>query len=370
MSTQFADNPWPDADPGKIIFILDVANSFEQELLQQWLAGHNPGSGVPVTVALSLSGDQSHLDSRALVGKLQVHADTVLAPLRVTWLPSQAAIDSGPRLRDFLFGDPRRPSPKRARRILQDTPEQVHFIAAAPGSIEELQEAFAQLQHAGAEEPRDKFAAFVARRASIILDLSERRLQGGRYKVPRYVAESLLTSRAYLSGLEELARSEGESLDKVLNACRAYIKEMVSIPRTFWIDVNARFNQFVLGLGYEDEIVCDVEAVEKMRKMVRESPAMLLWTHKTYLDGMVVPKVLYDHDFPLPHMFGGANMSFVGLGFLLRRSGAIFIRRSFKDNPAYKLTLRHFLGYLMEKRVPMTWAFEGTRSRMGKLMPP
>jgi glycerol-3-phosphate O-acyltransferase len=107
-----------------------------------------------------------------------------------------------------------------------------------------------------------------------------------------------------------------------------------------------------------------------MRQVVRENPSMLLWTHKTYLDGMVVPKVLYDNDFPMPHMFGGANMNFPGLGFLLHRAGAIFIKRSFQDNELYKTTLRHYIGYLMEKRFPMNWAFEGTRSRMGKLMPP
>jgi glycerol-3-phosphate O-acyltransferase len=69
-------------------------------------------------------------------------------------------------------------------------------------------------------------------------------------------------------------------------------------------------------------------------------------------------------------MFGGANMNFPGLGFLLHRAGAIFIKRSFQDNELYKTTLRHYIGYLMEKRFPMNWAFEGTRSRMGKLMPP
>ena len=72
----------------------------------------------------------------------------------------------------------------------------------------------------------------------------------------------------------------------------------------------------------------------------------------------------------MPHMFGGANMNFPGLGFLLHRAGAIFIKRSFQDNELYKTTLRHYIGYLMEKRFPMNWAFEGTRSRMGKLMPP
>ncbi len=149
-----------------------------------------------------------------------------------------------------------------------------------------------------------------------------------------------------------------------------YMDEMVSRPSTFWLDVYAKFNKFCLGLGYEEEIVCDKAAVEKMRQLVREHPAMLLWTHKTYLDGMVLPKLLYDNDFPMPHMFGGANLNFPGLGFLLHRAGAIFIRRSFQDNELYKITLRHYVGYLMEKRFPMNWAFEGTRSRLGKLMPP
>ena len=54
----------------------------------------------------------------------------------------------------------------------------------------------------------------------------------------------------------------------------------------------------------------------------------------------------------------------------MRNSGVIFIRRSFTDNPVYKLTLRHYISYLLRKRFPMAWAFEGTRSRLGKLMPP
>ena len=72
----------------------------------------------------------------------------------------------------------------------------------------------------------------------------------------------------------------------------------------------------------------------------------------------------------MPHFFGGANLNVPVLGFLLRRAGGIFIRRSFQDNEIYKLSLKQYIGYLMEKRFPMTWSFEGTRSRLGKLMPP
>ena len=78
----------------------------------------------------------------------------------------------------------------------------------------------------------------------------------------------------------------------------------------------------------------------------------------------------FSNDFPAPHILGGVNMAFGGLGFLARRAGAIFIRRSFQDNPLYKFILRSYIGYLLEKRFPLTWAFEGTRSRVGKLMPP
>jgi glycerol-3-phosphate O-acyltransferase len=96
----------------------------------------------------------------------------------------------------------------------------------------------------------------------------------------------------------------------------------------------------------------------------------LLWTHKTYIDGFVVPKLLFDNNFPIPHFFAGANLNIPLLGFLGRRAGGIFIKRSFADNPVYKAALRQYIGYLMEKRFPLTWSFEGTRSRLGKLMPP
>src|SRR3546814_11025325 len=58
------------------------------------------------------------------------------------------------------------------------------------------------------------------------------------------------------------------------------------------------------------------------------------------------------------------------MGEFFRRSGMIFVRRSFQDQPVYKLVLRHYIAWLLAKRFPLSWAFEGTRSRLGKLMPP
>jgi glycerol-3-phosphate O-acyltransferase len=125
-----------------------------------------------------------------------------------------------------------------------------------------------------------------------------------------------------------------------------------------------------MSLSYNGEVVHRAEDLDRLRHIVQSHPAMLLFTHKTYIDSIALTSTLFENDFPMVHIFAGINMSFAGLGLLMRRSGGIFIRRKFQDKPLYKIVLRHYIGYLMEKRFPMTWAFEGTRSRTGKLMPP
>jgi glycerol-3-phosphate O-acyltransferase len=367
-------NPWPAREGQKVLFILDARNSFEQDILQQWIHHHTSSGSEEFhapQVCMNLGDDRGGIDSAQLVMALALPGDTLVAPLRVAWQPSEESINSGPRLRDLVFGDPRHPSARRGRRILEQSPERMHLLAGLPDTVSNLQVRFRQ--HHNIEEgeaQQGEFAQFVARQAAVVLDMAERKLQGGRYKVPRHVAASLLASPEFNGAVNRLARETGTEREDLLKEAGEYMDELVSVPSTFWLDFYAKFNDFCLGLGYEKNIVYDKTAVENMRRIVRDHPAMLLWTHKTYLDGMVVPKVMYENDFPMPHMFGGANMNFPGLGFLLHRAGGIFIKRSFQDNELYKITLRHYIGYLMEKRFPMNWAFEGTRSRLGKLMPP
>ena len=374
LRPKFQVDPWPDSPNENVLFLLDASNSFEEELLTQWVA-HHRGEHSAVQqhmLAIDLGDDRKGIDSCALLDRLGMDLpdDAVIAPLRIAWLPSESSINSGPRIRDFLLGDPRRPGPKKGQKIINRFPSRMQLLVGAPDTLGNLSGRYEHKYGISTAAARESFAKFVARQAAIVLDIAERRLQGGRYKVPRYVAESLKANRAYNEALDALSAEEGKSKTELLKTASEYMKELISIPSTFWLDVWAKFNNFCLGLGYESELVYDQQSVENLRKVVRDHHSMLHWTHKTYLDGMVVPKVLYDNDFPMPHMFGGANLNFPGLGFLVHRSGGIFIKRSFQDNELYKITLRQFIGYLMEKRFPMNWSFEGTRSRMGKLMPP
>lgn len=372
LSVHFSrGSAWPAGSAGTVVFILDADNGLEQDLLRQWISHGAPApNGDSRQVTLSLADDRKGIDPRELGTHMDLDDDTVVAPLRVAWTLSRAELDAGPRLRDLVLGDPRQPSARRARKLLAREPGRMHLIAGTPDRLGNLRQRYRHKYRREPGEDLSAFAVFVARQAAIVLDIAERRLQGSRYKVPRYVAESLRANRSYNEAVEALAAEEGKSKADLMKEAALYMKEMISTPSTFWLDVYARFNNFCLGLGYEDRIVYDPQAVQEMRKVVHDHPTLLLWTHKTYLDGMVVPKVLYDNDFPMPHMFGGANINFAGIGYMIHRAGGIFIKRSFRDNTLYKLTLRHYIGYLMEKRFPMNWSFEGTRSRLGKLMPP
>ena len=369
LADKLAQSPWPSSTQ-RLIFLLDTENPVEQRILKDWIEQHRPPEANYEVVQVPLWDDRKPLVIRPLLAAIQADDNVTVAPLRVCWTPSDEAIAAGPRLIDLLRGTERRPGTLRAKTIIRRSPERTHLVAGAPGTTYEMAQRFQAKYDLKASEHSEEFAVFVARQAAIVLDMAERKLQGGRYKVPRYIAQGLRNNREFKARLYAIAEEKGVTRTDVIREVNEYFKEMISIPTSFWLDVWIKFCNFCLGLGYEPKLNYSQEDLERIRNVVRDHPSALLWTHKTYIDGFVVPKILFDNNFPVPHFFGGANLNIPLLGFLVRRAGGIFIKRSFTDNEVYKATLRQYIGYLMEKRFPLTWSFEGTRSRLGKLMPP
>ena len=363
------DSPWPD-DDRPITFLLDAGSSLERQLLVDWIETHRPPGAEAKVVHLSLGDDRKPLEVTPLLNAIASGSDTLVAPLRVAWTPSDRAYAAGPRLIDLLQGPERRPGPLRARYILRRHPERVHLVRGSPDGTGTMAQRFSGKYNLDTQGHGEAFAIFVARQAAIVLDATERKLQGGRYKVPRYIAQSLRCNQTLKDQLFAIASERGEPRTEVIEEANEYFSEMISIPTSFWLDVWIKFSNFCLGLGYERQLNYDPEDLERVRTIVRNHPSALLWTHKTYIDGFVVPKLLFDNNFPVPHFFAGANLNIPVMGRLVKRAGGVFIKRTFADNPVYKAALRHYIGYLMEKRFPLTWSFEGTRSRLGKLMPP
>jgi glycerol-3-phosphate O-acyltransferase len=366
-----AINPWQEVFSEKVLFIVDADHQIEEQILLDWLQETKAVAefkGASIQVVVQIAHDPENVDAAELQSALEVSDDTLLVPVRVVWKTALDRINDKPRLRDLLSGNPRRPNKSKAKRILNSDPSRAVCIAGKPATLLELRTRYdARQQHAAVD--RD-LADYIAGQAALALEVAERRLRGSRYKVPRQVSKQIRASERYKQGLLEIEKETGESEAQLRDRAMPIFKELVAIPHNFWQDVMAGFNRKVISLGYENQLVVDQERLMRFRQIVREHPTALLWTHKTHMDGLTIQSVLFENDFPTPHIMGGINMAFAGLGFLARRSGAIFIQRSFQNNLLYKLVLRNYLAYLLEKRFPLTWSFEGTRSRVGKLMPP
>jgi glycerol-3-phosphate O-acyltransferase len=368
MTTQ----PWQSLKSSeRVIVVLDAAHGVEQQELERFLRSaiqeHDISAELHECV-LPIVRDRENIPSRALLPLLELPGDTPVVPLRVVWRSSLEKMSTRPRARDLLFGNPRRPGASRARRILRQHPSRAVPVVGEPASLDQLCTRLRQLQ--GEDVGKAELASFIAAQAGLALDVAERRLQGSRYKVPRGVANTLLASTKFRTALEQVSAQTGRAMDDLYRESEEVMRELISRPQPFWLDVMAQLNHWVMRLGYDADVEIDREGLERVRQWSREYPTALLWTHKTHVDGFAVNSMCFDNDFPAPHILGGVNMAFAGLGFLARRAGAIFIRRSFQDDPLYKTVLRQYIGYLMEKRFPLSWAFEGTRSRVGKLMPP
>ena len=181
----------------------------------------------------------------------------------------------------------------------------------------------------------------------------------------------ILTSDVFLTALEQLAEESRTPLCELQDYAKRCLAELAVRPKEQYLDWSARLARFMVTRSYDRTIDVNVESLERLRDLGRTRPLVFLWSHKSHLDSFVFLRTLYEADFrPQPLSFAGINMNFAGFGKLARNAGAIFLRRSFRDDAVYRLVLQHYIDYLVHQRVHLSWSIEGTRSRTGKLMPP
>ena len=293
--------------------------------------------------------------------------DTALVPVRVAWLPEEHSGRRAARLADMLPGrDPYRPSERQQQRILARQPGRARVLVGEPAAIGALRRRWAE--DTGGEDP-DDFGAYVARRATLTLDWAEYRLRGPRYKTPSLVKEEILASRRFRAGLDRVRRGPDQDPPS-LEEAGEILDELAAGWSRRLIDVLPTVGRLIFQRGFDPQIDYDESQVERLRAALARNPGIMLWSHRSNLDNLVLTAAMQEQGLPPAHVFGGINMAFGPMGALLRRAGVIFIRRSTGDDPLYKYVLREYVGYVLEKRFNLSWSIEGTRSRTGKMLPP
>eukprot|EP01114_Cavostelium_apophysatum_P020927 TRINITY_DN7157_c0_g1_i1.p1 TRINITY_DN7157_c0_g1~~TRINITY_DN7157_c0_g1_i1.p1 ORF type:complete len:731 (+),score=200.79 TRINITY_DN7157_c0_g1_i1:88-2280(+) len=97
---------------------------------------------------------------------------------------------------------------------------------------------------------------------------------------------------------------------------------------------------------------------------------VLLPTHKSHVDYLVMSYLFLMCDLSLPFIAAGDNLMMPIVGEMLRSSGAFFIRRKFDDDKLYRAIFDSYIRTILMKGYNMEFFIEGGRSRTGKLLPP
>ena len=233
-------------------------------------------------------------------------------------------------------------------------------MAGEPATVGELRDRLTE--RGGGSLPE-----FVRLRATLALQRAERSVIGQQYKIPQLVYEEITDSARYRSGVEELADQLELPPEDVDRRARRYLQEMVASQSRRAIDAWAQLGAY-FSRAYKIDLARP--GLDQVRRLGQRHSLVFLPSHRSYLDPLVLRPALLRSGFPPNHVLGGINLSFWPLGPLARRSGFVFIRRSFASNEIYKWALREYLGYLLRKRFNLEWYIEGGRSRTGKLRPP
>ena len=170
--------------------------------------------------------------------------------------------------------------------------------------------------------------------------------------------------------ISELASASGRAVHDVTIELDADLKEMVATHGGPAGDVFLHVARLFDRTAYRGRIQVDPDQVRTLQDLNRRHPVALLPSHRSYIDPVVLASVLQRAQLPPTYKLGGINVSFWPMGPMGRRAGLIFIRRSFRDDPVYKLALREYVGWLAEHRQNLEWYIEGGRTRTGKLRDP
>uniref|UniRef100_A0A665UT76 Phospholipid/glycerol acyltransferase domain-containing protein n=1 Tax=Echeneis naucrates TaxID=173247 RepID=A0A665UT76_ECHNA len=171
--------------------------------------------------------------------------------------------------------------------------------------------------------------------------------------------------------ISQVSKETGRAVDDVQDEASAILEEMAQRLQLSTI----RFFAFTLSKVFKTlfrSICVNEEGIQRLQQAIQEHPVVLLPSHRSYMDFLLMSYLLYTYDLALPVI--AAGMDFMGMKFvgeMLRMSGAFFIRRSFGGDKLYWAVFSEYVKTMLKNGyAPVEFFLEGTRSRTSKSLTP
>ncbi len=195
------------------------------------------------------------------------------------------------------------------------------------------------------------------RQAVLGPDLSHRRtLVGGLVRTP-----------AVKEAIRETAARQDMKPEKVRAKAYKYADEIAASMSV----VTIRILEVVLTwLWHRIYKGIAVNNIRVAKEVAQDNAVVYVPCHRSHIDYLLLSYVLYKNGLMPPHIAAGINLNMPVIGPILRRGGAFFMRRSFKDNPLYATVFNEYLHVMFSRGYSIEYFVEGGRSRTGRMLQP
>ena len=284
-----------------------------------------------------------------------------LMALPTVFLWGESALRRMPGTMDFLFGSNEYPRLLRAIWLLLRRRSVHELHVAPPLDVATIRDE----RRIGDDALSSVIRAGVGKRIEII-----RRAKLGALTKPSTRIMTEVHKSGRLKGqLVDIARDTGVPISEIDARSWAIIKKMAADFRPRVVGIFGWVMTFVWKRIYTG-IDIRREDIEKMRTVMGERATLLLPSHKSHIDYLVLSQIMKENNLMMPHIAAGQNLSFWPLGWIFRSSGAFFIRRRFINDRFYTAVVGAYVRRLLQERYAIEVFIEGGRSRTGKLLQP
>jgi len=184
----------------------------------------------------------------------------------------------------------------------------------------------------------------------------------------KQMIESVIAQPYLREVISKTAQAEKLSESQVEAQCRCYLNEISANFSYFSLRLFRLFLKGIWNYIYQGIEVHHAQAVRD----VCQSGAEVIYMpcHRSHMDYLLLSYLLFEQGVVPPHVAAGVNLNFFPAGPIFRRSGAFFLRRTFKDNPLYAEVFNAYFAMLFKQGYPIEFFTEGGRSRSGLLLDP
>lgn len=183
----------------------------------------------------------------------------------------------------------------------------------------------------------------------------------------RLLSQQVLQSSIVKDCIKQLQQQGVDSEIKLVKRSEKYLKEMAS---DYSYPVVRIFDMFLSWLWERLYQGVEVRGMEHVQAVAEDHELVYVPCHRSHIDYLLLSYVIFHKGLMPPHIAAGINLNLPVVGGVLRRGGAFFIRRQFRDNKLYRAVLEAYVSSMCQQGFPMEYFIEGGRSRTGFLMQP